>query len=260
MNPNEAIKLSISAGEIMLSSGAETYRVEDIMRRMLHSCGYINSEAFVVSTGVFICVSTENGDVTSFKRILKRAVNVDALIRMNEISRSFAEERITAETALAKLEELRDSRNQPTSVHGFTKLFCAAITAGCFTFLFGGSLGDCLNAFFTGFILQILLIQLRKSRVSDVLVNIIGGVMISFITLTMLNLGVGSSHDFIIIGSLMLMVPGITLTNAVRDVLGGDYLSGSVKLMDALIVAVSLATGVGTALSLWFRLFGGVMI
>ncbi|MCL2702893.1 MAG: threonine/serine exporter family protein [Defluviitaleaceae bacterium] len=258
MNPNEAIKLSITAGEIMLSNGAETYRVEDTMKRMLRSCGYHSSEAFVVSTGVFITVNSESGDLTSCKRIIRRSFNVDTLIKMNDISRSFADGRLTAESAYAKMEELRTA--QPIQNYTFMKLFCAGIACGCFTYLFGGGPADCLNAFFTGFILKILLIQLRKSRVSEVLCNIIGGVMISFLTLTLLNLGVGRQLDYIIIGSLMLLVPGLTLTNAVRDVLEGDYLSGSARLMDAVTVAICIATGVGTALKVWFHIFGGAYI
>jgi uncharacterized membrane protein YjjP (DUF1212 family) len=258
MNPSEAIKLSIMAGEIMLSNGAETYRVEETMRRILLSCGFLSCEAFVVSTGVFISLTTDSGDMTSFKRITKRSFNIEALIKMNDISRAFAEGRITADAAMVRISELRVS--QPVQTQAFLKLFCAAVTVGCFTYLFGGGIVDCLNAFFTGFILQVLLLQLRKSNVSEVLVNIIGGITISFLVLTLINLGVGSNHDFIIIGSLMLMVPGLTLTNAVRDVLGGDYLSGTVRLMDALIVAVSLATGVGLALRMWFHIFGGVYI
>jgi len=257
MNPNEAVRLSLSAGEVMLSNGAETYRVEEVMRRIMSSCGFMNSEAFVVSTGLFICVNTDNGDISSFKRIIKRTMNVDALIKMNEISRAFGEGRLTPDAVMSGIEEIRTGQG---SGNGFTKLFSAATAVGCFCYLFGGSLTDCLNAFFTGFILQILLIQLRKNRISEVLVNIIGGIMITFLVLTLMNLGVGLTYNYIIIGALMIMVPGMALTNAVRDILGGDYLSGTVRLMDALLVAIALATGVGTALSLWYHIFGGVYI
>jgi uncharacterized membrane protein YjjP (DUF1212 family) len=258
MNPNDAVNLSIKAGEIMLSNGAETYRVEEICRITLQSLGYHDCESFVVPTGLFVSITAGGEVVSGFKRITKRVVNVDALIQMNDISRNFAEGRITGDEALVKMEEL--SASEPPGNVSFIKLFAAAISVGCFTFLFGGSLLDCLNAFFTGFILQVLLFQLRKSRISDVLVHIAGGIMISFIVLTLINLGVGSNYNAIIIGSLMLMVPGITLTTAARDVLKADYLSGAARLLDAVIVATSLAAGVGTALRVWFQIFGGVYI
>jgi len=258
MTPNEAIKLSLAAGEIMLSNGAETYRVEDTMRRMLLSCGYHAVEAYSVTTGIFVCVTADGADITSFRRITKRTMNIDAVIRINELSRALAEERVTPAEVFQQIEELKNRRN--VNDKSFIKLFAAGITAGAFTFLFGGSIFDCLNAFFTGFILQILLFQLRKVNVSAVLTHIIGGIMITFVVLAMLNLGVGSSYHPIIIGSLMLLVPGITLANAVRDILTGDYLSGTVRLMDAFIVALSLAAGVGISMRVWFHFFGGAYI
>lgn len=257
MDPNEAIRLSVLAGEIMLSNGSETYRIEDTMRRLLISCGYENAEAFVITTGILASLTDETGaTVTTIRRISRRSYNIDKIIRVNDISRGFADGTITAEQAVKKMEEIRDT----PQAFSFTKIFASGIACACFTYMFGGSFPNCLNAFFTGFILQVLLIQLRKIKVSDVLVNVVGGSLISFLTLTFLNLGIGSNLDNIIIGSLMPMLPGMTMINAIRDILEGDYLSGAARVMDAFIVALALACGVGTMLKLWFHLFGGVMI
>lgn len=260
MNSNDAIKLSLLAGEILLSSGAETYRVEDTMRRLLINCGYIESEAFVVSTGVFASITGtgEGKSRTAVKRISKRTYDIERIIKVNDISRNFAEGKILIEGAISALEEVKSGAkivNYP-----FVKIFASGMTCGCFTFMFGGSLPDCVNAFFTGIILQILTQQLNKIKVADALVNIIGGAVISFLALTFLNFGVGETLDYIIIGSLMLLVPGVTIVNAIRDVLEGDYLSGSSRIMDALIIALSIACGVGVALKIWFQIFGGVII
>ena len=47
-----------------------------------------------------------------------------------------------------------------------------------------------------------------------------------------------------IIGALMVLTPGVALTMGVRDILNGDYLSGSIRLLDALVIAGSIAGGV----------------
>ena len=47
-----------------------------------------------------------------------------------------------------------------------------------------------------------------------------------------------------IIGALMVLTPGVALTMGVRDILNGDYLSGSIRLLDALLIAGSIAGGV----------------
>jgi len=76
----------------------------------------------------------------------------------------------------------------------------------------------------------------------------------------LLNLGLGNNINSIIIGTIMPLVPGISLTNAIRDILEGDFLSGSARILDAILIAVAIATGVGTVMNLWYGAFGGVII
>ena len=52
------------------------------------------------------------------------------------------------------------------------------------------------------------------------------------------------SANAAIIGALMVLTPGVALTMGVRDILNGDYLSGSIRLLDALLIAGSIAGGV----------------
>jgi len=65
--------------------------------------------------------------------------------------------------------------------------------------------------------------------------------------------------DTIIIGSIMTLVPGVAITNAVLDTINGDYLSGTVRLLDAILVFLSIAIGVGVMFTIYHALTGGVM-
>ena len=142
----------------------------------------------------------------------------------------------------------------------FLRIFASGIACMSFAYMFGGVLGDCVNAFITGIILQVFLIPLKKTNVTSVLVNILGGAVISFMTLTLINLGIGKDHNVIIIGSLMPLLPGHAITNAIRDILEGDYLSGGARIMDAVLIATAVAAGSGVALKIWLFRFGGVAI
>ena len=71
--------------------------------------------------------------------------------------------------------------------------------------------------------------------------------------------GVGTNLDKIIIGGIIPLVPGIALTTGIRDIAGGDYLSGTIRIMDALLVAGSIAVGVGAVFAVRAALTGGVL-
>ncbi|MCL2397023.1 MAG: threonine/serine exporter family protein [Defluviitaleaceae bacterium] len=257
MDPNNAIKLSILAGEIMLSSGAETHRVEDTMLRILECCGLVNAESLCTSTSIFASGAPVGGtSITMLKRVKNRGNNFEKIAHVNELSRSLAEGKIGIEAAISALEDIQ--ARPPYSK--IVRLLGAAVASSCFAMMLGGSLPDSANAFIAAFLMQIPLLLLERHNVAGVLRNMIGGGCAALIALVLINLGLGSTIDFIIIGSIMPLLPGVSLTNAIRDILDGDLLSGSARILDAFLVAIAIATGVGTVMMLWMSVFGGVVV
>ena len=63
-----------------------------------------------------------------------------------------------------------------------------------------------------------------------------------------------------IIGSIMPLVPGLAFVNAIRDIADSDFLSGTVRMIDALLVFVYIAVGVGVTLSAYNNMGGGLML
>ena len=61
--------------------------------------------------------------------------------------------------------------------------------------------------------------------------------------------------DTVMIGSFMPLVPGMAITNAVRDTLRGDYLSGGARVMEAFLKALGIAIGIGIGLALCVKIF-----
>ncbi len=250
--PQQALSLCVLAGEIMLKNGAETYRVEDTMARLLIACGYKASDCFVASTGIFVGITTEVGESYNIVRKVKsRSTNLEKVALVNAFSRAFVSGAITADDIVEELGRV-DTRTPPYS-NAFKILVAGAACAG-FSFLLDGNLTDCLAGFLIGSFIQ--LFTMKSKNLSPVLLNMFGGVLIAFLSLLMLNLGISDNLDKVIIGALMPLLPGVAFTNAIRDVLEGDYLSGSARLMDALIVAVAVAAGVGSFLQMWLVIFG----
>ena len=255
MDMGAAIKFAILAGETMLSSGAETYRVEDTMLRILRHSGVRDPESLCTSTGIFASAMDATGrPAAMLKRVKNRGGNFAKVAQVNELSRRFVEGKIGIEEAIGLLEAINATPPYPNIV----RLAGSAVASLCFAAMFGGSVMDAATAFISAFLMQIPVIFLEKRNVAAVLRNITGGGCAAIFALTLMTLGMGRNLDFVIIGSIMPLVPGVSLTNAIRDILEGDLLSGSARILDAFLVAIGIAVGVGTVLTLWISLFGSV--
>lgn len=62
----------------------------------------------------------------------------------------------------------------------------------------------------------------------------------------------------VIVGSIMPLLPGVALTNGIRDFISGDLISGVSRVSEALLTAIAIAVGIGSALKLLIML-GGVI-
>jgi uncharacterized membrane protein YjjP (DUF1212 family) len=251
----EALQISLLAGEIMLANGAETSRVEDTMQRILVALGYPNAEAFVTATGVFASIGGVM-PLSGIKRVFTRSYHMEKLAKVNELSRNLVSGTCEPDEAYTKLTQIKHLPPYPLGL----RVFCSGIACFCFCYMLKGLWMDCLCAFVNGLLVYLALNILSKNNVSSFLTNIINGALISLTTLLLLNLHIGVNMDSIIVGALMPLVPGIAMINAIRDILTGDYLSGSSRMAEALMTAIALATGVGTVLQIWRVIFGGFIL
>ncbi len=259
MKSEEILKLAVYAGQIMLSNGAETERVEDTMSRILKAYSVKLCETFVTPTGIFVSVECEESGVeTILKRIKIRSYHLGKVALVNNLSREIVSGSIGVSEALHRLDDIDKTPEYPSHLC----VIAGGISCFAFCYLVGGGFAACFASLVTGMIMYSFMITLSKWNKSPVLKNIISGGLISLVALILVNFlpFLSTYFDKIIIGSIMPLVPGIGITNAIRDVLEGDYLSGSSRILDAVLIAVSIASGVGTVIQFWLNTFGGLVI
>ena len=90
--------------------------------------------------------------------------------------------------------------------------------------------------------------------------NIVGSAYLTAASLLLLNLHLPIMQDKIVIGGIVPLLPGIALTTSIRDLFNGDYLSGAIHLMDALLTGMCIAVGVGFVIILYHHIPGGVSL
>ncbi|MEG2088324.1 MAG: threonine/serine exporter family protein [Angelakisella sp.] len=253
----DALEAAVFAGSILLESGAEIFRVEDTVLRIAKAYGVQSCNTFTLSSGFFTTAGGVNEEYFAKVRYIPlSAARLDKVEAVNQLSREIVEGQHTVEEAYHKLQEIADMPKYPRVLR------LAATAVGCASFccMFGGSLLDCLASSFAGFLLYTFITAIETRKLSKITVNIAGGAIATLASMLLVLLGLGNNLSQVIIGAIIPLVPGVPFTNAIRDMAGGDYIAGSVRLLDALLIAFCIAGGVGVVYALRFSLLGGIVL
>ena len=259
INVKKVVDLALEAGRILLKNGAEIFRVDETMIRICKRFHVEYVDTFILSHAIFI--SAENGmeeTYTKVKQVPLSSSHLGIVAEVNELSRQIAEGLVSIEEAsrrLRKIEGLSENR-------GYFQVFAAGAASGCYGYILGASALESMVAFFIGCILYVWVLTAKKQHISKMIVNIVGGVIITALALAAYHLPLpgGVKLDGMIIGSIMPLVPGLAFVNAIRDIADSDFLSGTVRMIDALLVFVYIAVGVGVTLSAYNTMGGGLML
>ncbi|QOR69047.1 threonine/serine exporter family protein [Cytobacillus suaedae] len=241
----EVLEVCLLAGKLMLQNGAETYRVEDTMTRIASSYGMDQSHSYVTPTGIIF--SMTGLEPTKLIRISERSTDLYKVTRVNSISRKISTGEITLEQALEKLKEIEVSN---FAFPLWVQILAAAIASGCFLIMFQGGWSDFLPAFITGGLGFTTLFYVHYFVRIKFFAEFTASSLIGILALGFVTLGVGSEIDKIIIGSVMPLVPGLLITNAVRDLIAGHLVSGLSKGAEAFLTAFAIGTGIAVILAL----------
>lgn len=253
LKSKQILHFAVRAGEIMLQSGAETYRVEDTISRILKSQGFETVESFVIPTCIIATIdSPEIELITNVKRVKNRNVRLDKITMVNDLSRQYVNGLVSTEDALARIRTIDTMESYSTA----TIIAATGISAGFFTLMLGGSLIDFIVALIIGLIFGMVKIWLSRREVTSYLIYFISGFIIGSSVVATSWIIPGVDIDSVVIGSIMPLVPGVAFTNAIRDMIGDELISGLSRGIEALFIAVSIAAGVGIAMNTFYSLGG----
>lgn len=254
-NTKEILALAVEIADVMLRSGGEIYRIEDTVIHILKTYNIETFDVYVLSNGIFASANENKEDSCSMIRHVPLGeVNLAKISYLNQLARDICSHNCTVEEAWMRVEQ---AKHLPKYKNRCQMFFCA-LGSSCYTFLFGGQPIDALVAFFIGAIEHLLLTRLTKRKVAKFLSSVFASFFVATCSIFVTHMNPSLLQDKIIIGGIMPLVPGITFTTSIRDFLNGDYLSGTIHLIDALLSALCIAVGVCLALALFGSLKGGI--
>ena len=244
-----ALRALCLAARIILENGGETYRVEETVLRMASGLGLQEARVVAFPTSLFVTLGTR----TITMRVARRGNDLLRLASANDISRQVALGHMGAEEAEHALLAIAQS---PAPAQPLL-IAAAGVCAAMFALMFRGGLGAALVALLTGALSQAVSPLFARLEMSHLVTNVVGGFLTAFIAALFHFFIPYNSPNAAIAGGIMPLLSGLLMTNAMRDTMYGDLVSGIARAVEALLIAATVACGVFVALKFW-ALFGGL--
>lgn len=236
------------AAQIILENGGETYRAEETVERMCRGLAIPHVDVFALPTGLMLTLTTEDdASISRIVRVRERSINLARIDRCNAISRQVAQGQLSAQDALERLTEIRSA----PLPHPLLLILASCAAAGAFSIMLGGQWLDGGVAFVCGALTQLVTPALGRRRVPALVSGLIAAALATLLTLLIGLFLPGLHIEPILSGTIMPLLPGLATTNAVRDTMRGDLVSGGARIIEAILCAITLAAGIGIVLSIW---------
>ncbi len=253
----EVLTLAVEVGDALLRNGAEVYRVEDTVTHILNAYEIEDYDVYVLSNGIFASANEGAADACSvIRHVPLSSTHLGRVSALNQLSREICSHECSLIDAWTRLE---DCKHIPEAKPWVQVFFCG-LGSACFCYLFGGNVLDSCISFFAGVLLQLFLFYALRHKSPRFIRQILGSAVVTTVSLVFLITGLSIHTDKVIIGAIMPLVPGIALTTSIRDFFNGDYLSGTIHMIDALLTSFSIAVGVGAVMTIYRIVMGGALL
>ena len=243
-NVDKLLRTSLDIAENLLRCGGTVHRAEETVERVCKSKGAVHVEVFSITSVIIASVRMENGEHSmQTRRIYGYSNNFIRLDLLNAISRDLCEGKISLEEAQERIKEAKSTKPYPFIM----RLIAAMFVSGSFAVFFGGTVLDAISAAVLGFIISFIS-NFAPQTLNKLAMNLILSTIAGFLAILFAKIGFGNNYDKIIIGTIMLVIPGLSFGTSIRDLLCGDTLSGMLQLIQSVLLAAIIAFGYTIAL------------
>ena len=244
MDYNALLDLATDLGYELAMAGAETFRVEESISRCLAAYG-VQAEVFAIPNYLVVSIITEDGHpITRMRRIGYHGNDLDAVEKFSGLSRAFCNRTPDPWEGMGWLDTVRSQRQYYSSTAQYLGNFLGAFGYGLF---FGGNLADAVCAGICGILVGFVNKQLDERKANQFFRTIASSFLMALLAYALGAIGIAKDPDAATIGALMILVPGLLFTNAMRDIIYGDTNSGVNRIVQVFLIAVALALGTATA-------------
>jgi uncharacterized membrane protein YjjP (DUF1212 family) len=214
--------------------------VEDCIQRICRAYGAIDVDVFTITSSIVVSAEGKDGSrATQTRRITGSHTDLTRLHRLNDLSRRICSGNIGLDAAKAEYKGIVSAKGYPL----WLESLAYGMIAGAFALFFGGGAADGVFGFLIGALLRAVTLLTEKAELGRIFDRFSCSFLVSLLSYILLFMGMIPTVDYVIIGNIMLLIPGIGLTNALRDLFVGDSITGLFRLIEALLMALAIAAG-----------------
>ena len=237
---SSCLSSALNAGELLLTHGAEVSRVEDTVQRIGRACGFERVDVFTITSYIAATAFLPDGTtMTESRRIKARVTGLGKVEEVNALSRHFCHGEISLEEFRDELRRVREEKTSPW----WLDLMMYMVISFSLSIFLGGTFPDGIASALSGMVLYGMICMSAHLQMNSLIQTSICSAVTAIAVLLLVRLGIGVHPDKIMIGNIMLVIPGMQLTNSLRDMINGDTVSGVLNLSEAILKAVSVALG-----------------
>ena len=244
----KVLSIALDIARNMVKCGAEVNRAEQAVMRICYAYGMEKAQVFsVVSMIIATVVDEESGAHTQMRRSYSYGVDFGRLEKLNALSRKMCSEKPDLDLMRLELDKICVVEKN------FKLKVCAGymLAAAAFAIFFGGTVLDAFAAVPIAAILYVMQTYIRVKGASRLFFTAVESAVAGFLALGFVYIGFGNNPDMIMIGDIMVLIPGLQLINALREMLHGDLMSGMLRLLESVILAVAIALGFAIPIYFW---------
>ena len=254
----KVMELALNAGVIQLGNGAEIWRVDDTINHICKAYELLNVDSFVLCNAIFLTVNDENECAfASVKHVPISGVHLGIVSEVNNLSRKISAGELSIEEAEKELDRICSTK----PINQYVKTIAAGIGAGCFSYILGANLWESIFSIIIGAIVYVAAVYMENKSFYKLPRNMIGGALIATLSImvTMIPAFNDLSIDKMIVGGIMPLIPGVAFVNSVRDMANEDLISGTIRIIDTIMIFVYIAVGANTVLAFYYNMMGGLL-
>lgn len=244
------LSIATLAGTIILENGGEVYRAEDTVTRICESRKNINDvDVFATPNVLFVSFNFMGDVITNLKRSKNSSINLNKLEMINEFSRNFVDNEMNLQEAKEELFRIKNKKNQSR----LERIIPGTIASSAFSIILGGGIRELIATSIASFLMLMIVEKIKEYKLTFFINTFAGAFLASLFAYITVLLNISNDFDTIVIASIMVLVPGVSITNAMRDTLSGDFVSGLTRMMEAVVISLAIVIGVVIVLNFYIK-------
>lgn len=242
------LDVTLYAGKILMESGAEIYRIEETIAHIANALGIRKFESYVVNRGIIASGLNKEGQQEAKSITTQQTqINLGKLEAVNQLSRHIvATPNLNIQEIFNELDNIQHRPDEKL----LTTFIAYFLGSGAFSLALGSSLEDALASALSGIVLGCVIYLIQHRINTGFLITIIGSIVVTIVSNLLFLIGLGEHQGQMILGTLMLLVPGAFFVNSIREITQNNYATGITLMLDALFTCVSISAGIAAATEL----------